>query len=569
MADVLDYSFMFEQALQKIKTVREPHSENPEPTALKWNQVVQQALFNFGGRDYEKYTNVIVASKKISISCINIILIQLLGQYHIPFEQIEVGPEKDRRSSVSLAIKDKVNDTLLLFKEIEECSIWKVKDSEPIKELMRKCGASSCKYIYYMLDYAYLQVIGHNDDESDPGRGYNLYSLKWFFTSYFGIEECERFTKNLEKYLCDVKNYLGYIIVKSLTPHTLLNFRKVTENSIIKFKYEQLVQKRIRRTFQKQQKEYSLSEAEYVKLKTHFIESNIFSVMLGKHDFAESLMTAEWLHDSMKSAQAIDLTTIGMGYFKAVEQLLWDLVCLHKNEGKCIKKGNSKKKPHDSIPLNDENIASGAVDTTIGAMVNFYKDNLDMLRSTLLLETKEYILETLFEYKDVRNGYFHKHNISSWSKIEEIRDLTFSLVFLLLAAQQLSDADREQLGISCINVITDYYRLCEYINYHSDELFFLNFGSGKEDIFLSCVDGSAKTIEDSYIDYSGVYFRNLGKNGQIYRFSEDNLPNEIFLGKLNIPQTEDVRLEPVKIKKIFENGKFVGPSIAEEEKLDY
>ena len=45
-------------------------------------------------------------------------------------------------------------------------------------------------------------------------------------------------------------------------------------------------------------------------------------------DFAESLITAEWLRDSMRKAHAIDLTVIGTGYFKAAEQLLFSLAKL-------------------------------------------------------------------------------------------------------------------------------------------------------------------------------------------------------------------------------------------------
>jgi hypothetical protein len=33
--------------------------------------------------------------------------------------------------------------------------------------------------------------------------------------------------------------------------------------------------------------------------------------------------------------------------------------------------------------------------------------------------------------------------------------------------------------------------------------------------------------------------------------------------------SDKIDITPVKVKPIFENGKFVGPSIAEEEKPDY
>ena len=91
------------------------------------------------------------------------------------------------------------------------------------------------------MDNAYLQIIGHNDDADDPGRGYNAYSLKWFFEEYFGVEEYGRFSKELKLYVESVRNCIGYNTVKTLTPGSLINFRKVTENEILKHPYDELL----------------------------------------------------------------------------------------------------------------------------------------------------------------------------------------------------------------------------------------------------------------------------------------------------------------------------------------
>jgi len=45
----------------------------------------------------------------------------------------------------------------------------------------------------------------------------------------------------------------------------------------------------------------------------------------------------------MKRAKAIDLTTIGTGYFKCIEQLLFNLICLFNDKGLLIKRKNREK----------------------------------------------------------------------------------------------------------------------------------------------------------------------------------------------------------------------------------
>lgn len=151
------------------------------------------------------------------------------------FNSIDYSSIKDKIPNICFVLQHLKTKELLIFKEIEDCSFWKIKGKEPeaIADFMKNVSAKSCKYIYLVYDYAYLQVIGHNDDESDPGRGYNFYSLKWFFETYYGAEEYGRFLDKLNHYLKAVNDYLGYILLKSLTPNAMFNFRKITERKII------------------------------------------------------------------------------------------------------------------------------------------------------------------------------------------------------------------------------------------------------------------------------------------------------------------------------------------------
>lgn len=561
MEKKFNYSSLFEQALSRIKSLRAPRADRLEVKDLQWDIVQEQALFNFGGEDFEKSVTVYKGANSISVSCLHFIIGQLFKMYDYSTEDVAIDPSGNERvfGRVRFAFKDNRSKTLLLFKDIEDSSLWKKKDGEPdaICELMQQNACEKCKYIYLMFDYAYLQLVGHNDDESDPGRGYNLYSLKWFFEEYFGQEEYEQFNIAVTAYISEVNSYIGYVTIKTLIPSSLINFRKNVERTLVNFEYEQLLSIKYNG--------FELREEEYKKIRKQFLDDRTLLTLLGSKDFAESLITAEWLYDSMKKAKAIDLTIIGMGYFKAVEQLLYDLICLHKNQGLTIRKDYSRKDLPPEIPLNDQNINDKAIDVTLGSMAVFVRDNAQVLfRNDLAWKTKKFVREAIFKYADLRNGYFHKDNIHQPERIEEIRDVSFYMFFLLLGAYDLSEDSLVNLGLSQI-VQNDYYRLCEYVDYHSGMLFVLDLGYGEDQYGIACADLFTKVVENRYVQYSGVYFKEI--QGRTFRFTEGNLPKEIYLGKFEFERSELVSAEPVKVKKIFENGKYVGPSIAEENEI--
>lgn len=402
---------------------------------------------------------------------------------------------------------------------------------------MRACDAKSCRYIYFLFDNAFYQVIGHNNDEADPGRGYNVYSLKWFFETYFSEDEYRRFELALKEYIEEAKDYIGYSTIKTLSQNSLVTFKKITENTLLHYPYENL--KAVRA------KQYELFEEEFKKVRKQFIEEKKFLVMLGSMDFSESLITAEWLYDSMKKAKAIDLTIIGMGYFKSVEQLLYSILKINECE-------------------------SVSEDINLGSMAHVFKDNIentDLIRDDLVFKTRRYIRETIFDYANLRNGYLHKHNIHEWTRINEIRDATFRIIFLLLGGCNLNDEKLTKLGYS-EETFTDYYRLCEYINFHSGELFYLDFEENGEQMGFGVYDRKAR-FENGKTVYSGFYIKELSEEGKTWCFVEEHLPKEISLGKFVFRYDNGIKADPVKVKVIFKDGRFVGPSIAEEDGLDY
>ena len=183
--------------------------------------------------------------------------------------------------------------------------------------------------------------------------------------------------------------------MRSLTPTVLVNFRRIVQHSIETFNYNQIINKTIINKFGK--KAWIKDLAECDKIEGQFFSQNIYSLLLDGTDFSESLITAEWLLDSMSKAHAIDLTVIGTGYFKAAEQFIFRLVRLYS--------------PNFDIKSN------------LGDYATYYKDNRErILRRDLHWSTRKYVYEAIFEYADLRNGYFHKDNIHDRNRILDIRN---------------------------------------------------------------------------------------------------------------------------------------------------
>ena len=542
MEKQFNYKSLFDQALVKIKSVRDPRATRADLSDLRWHEVEQEIMFDFEEITLKKYGNVADAANKITISCLHFMISNLMLHYGYQVSEIKVQKETQDGllKSLLFMLVNKNAKELLIFKSIEDCPFWKHPNKEPeeIQDLIETAGAESCKYIYFLFDKAYLQLVGHNDDESDPGRGFNVFSIKDFYKLYFGDDEYNRFESSFKNYIQEANDYIGYSTLKTLSKNSLITFRKVTENEILRFPYNDLMSIKA--------KQYELSEPEFNKIFTRFFKEKRFIVMLGSKDFAESLITAEWLRDSMKRAKAIDLTTIGMGYFKAVEQLLYEILRFN-----------------DCDSLTEE--------SNLGSMAHIFKDNIenvDLIRSDLVFRTRRYIRESIFEYKDLRNRYLHRHNIHDWEIIDHIRQASFNIFFLLLGGCNLSEEELYELGYS-EEAYTDYYRLCEYVNFHSGELFYLDFGDGKQETLWTGIADRNARLDGNKTVYSGVFFKEFIEEGKIWGFKEEHLPKRISLGKFVFANSIRIGITPKKIKTVFEDGKFVGPSIAEEEKLDY
>lgn len=526
-----------------IKAIRDPYAKRRADIEFGWHTVLQNQIVNVGAADFRRPTDVIDSANDISIVCIYNILIGLIAD-RAKYCQVLALPGDTRVAAKRpfIAIDTKAN-RLIVVKNIEQDIALITEEYIPkgIAQLMQKTGTTTYAQVYLVHENADLQFVGPNNDLSKTAHGKNVYSFPWLFDTYFGEDEYSFFQNALTKYNSAVNEYLGYSVVRSLNSTALVNFKMIMERTLRAFNYDQVRNKTITNRFDK--KIWIGQSIEVDKLKKQFFSRGVYRLLLGDNDYAESLTTAEWLFDSMKKAHAIDLTVIGTGYFKAVEQLLYALIKLN-------------------IPSFDPN-------SNLGDYATFYKDNHDtVLRSDLYWSTRDYIFEAIYEYADLRNGYFHKHNIHDPAKILEIQTATYILMFLLLGGQKLSDSDLASLGLTVLSGDSAFEQLCNYIKYHKNSLFCVEPDGYPEQwiriIPRSEIPQSTRATEKG----SCIYYNVLGASN-CGRFSAVDAPRRIWAGTLNISHTGSIELAYQKIQLIFEEGKYVGPVVADADDFTY
>lgn len=553
MESGFNYNILLNQALDKIRNIRDPRSLHQEYVLYGLKESQSNSAVSIGGEAFTTYSDIVESAQAVTIQCLEMTIFYLLQHYGYDVERVDASKINN---DANFAILDKAKSTLLLFKKpFNDLVIAGPNCVTDDEDKAKECfNVEKCVCVFLMYDRAPEQFIP--TPELNQILDNYVFSLKTLFDRYFNDSEFATFHRYFSNYTKFVNKYLGFTVVKNLTPVAQSNFSKIVKYRLEHFDYKKLL------TIEMNGK--ILIEPSYNEIATEFIKNNKYLILLGSQDFAESLITAEWMYDSMKEAQAIDLTIIGMGYLKAVEQLIYSIVLLHKNEGRNIK---SNQRGILNVCLDDEHIDNNSIDSSIGSLANFCKNNLDIFSGKVHFQAKKYVTETIFAFKDIRNGYFHKHNIHDWSKIDEIRNVTYYLAFLLLGAAELTDKDKATLGFPNCDFISDKYKLCEYINYHDDDAFVLCYDNEKEIIAIAHRDLKAKPINNLFTQYSGAYFSEIGSHTIIDIFTD--MPNEIYLCRIDFELSDGVQFNPTKVKKIFAYGKFVGPDPFSEDGTRY
>ena len=576
-------NIMMSGCFNRLKAIRDGWKDSDR------NTYGLATIIDIGGADYRSYDFIMKQCNSIIIEMIPYLVMELMKVYEISAQFYAINQndahvfsvkenenwpdyveQSNRKKIFAFSCKGDAKEGLYVFKEfgignhIPESLLNTVKSQYGLK---RHC------YVSMVEKDAYAEILNHNDDEKNPTRGTGIYSLKQIFDAFFGVNEYVVFKKYTEVFTEKVKNYFGFEIVRTLKPNTLHNFRKVVRDNLESFDVAEL------------DTESRISEEQRELIKKHFYEEKCYELLIGSSDFAQSYMTAEWLFESLGNAGNIDLTSIAMGYFKAIEQLLFYFIKLHVKENDPVTRyiyvGKGKPYANDrGYAELSENLMEDDDKTkyiNLSALTGFfgffnertsryYYRNKDLLVAGITDGTYEYIIDVLTGIVGLRNEYFHKHNLKNWDSVVEAKNSARLVFYLILGAYRIDENDKQQLGLITSEKHDNYYCLCEYLNgcnVSKDGLeipiFYMN---GETDPYSFWMGYRDDFIEyDNYGEpvYSGAYFRQLHDMKHITKATRDTLPEEIWEGVLKISRSVPVQIEPSgPLKKIYKDGEFFG-----------
>ena len=106
MQKAFDYNQHFDDALRKIKSIRDPHAKLIERSDLGWNKVQQQRFTNIGGNDFDRYVEVVNAARTYTINAVLTIIMQLIREKATYCKGVKTERKEDGRSKIYLAFKD-------------------------------------------------------------------------------------------------------------------------------------------------------------------------------------------------------------------------------------------------------------------------------------------------------------------------------------------------------------------------------------------------------------------------------------------------------------------------------
>lgn len=267
----------------------------------------------------------------------------------------------------------------------------------------------------------------------------NYITIERFFGRYFGLDEFENFMRHVRSFNTDVWNDVALGTVEVPTEDRLENWKSIfLENVLNKCD-----------GFRSLLAESGMHVRAIDVLYENFVSNERCMSLIGNSLFADSFTSSEWLYSVHKVTAALEQTGTVAGYLKSVEQLLYAIAELTKGTGRMMPKkwDRVEKRYIDWVPFDE------SCDTTklnSWQLMNYFDPSLNQG----LLEIDEVYgrFASIFEgilhkYRmNDRNGFFHRDNLHDKARLDEIRENTFLIYFLVLGACKIESKDYHKLG---------------------------------------------------------------------------------------------------------------------------
>ncbi|WP_024858699.1 hypothetical protein [Ruminococcus albus] len=539
----------FDEAFNKIKRQRDVSAV--ECFEKEAHTYTSSAFFKFGGEEYTSYQFLMEQSERISYNALYNIICTLLKNKCVA---CQIKNEKEFFIAIPISGSDFSG---YYFKNFGlPSALQNTQISDFINDFQQTgCAIKVMKIVCLVSDSAEKAI--YNNIDNSP-----LISLKDFFKLYLTEDDYDVLKAEEIKFTDKVNKYLSVSIVRTLSPNALFGFKQTIDYTIRNFKYELFI-------------DPALTNEQFELIKDQFINSKYYKALIGKNDFAISFLTAEWLFDSIRYSGKIDYTSIAMGYFKAIEQLLFAFISLHTKEKDSQNRTIFvlKKKYvdlEDSVITNDKDAITLQALTSFFGYYKFGTNNIEIRNTDLLnnfidqSNTYPIIIKMFGSITELRNGYFHKDNITDLETVTKARNTAYLFFFYFLGSYQLSEHEKEQFNIPTTSNTNSFYKLCGYTHYHSRSVYYLFFDDGSK--FVCSASNDNKMSFDEYGDatYSGLYFRNL-KWAKVKPFSISL--NDIMSHRNDAEETLDITEQDLlycsmsvgEMKPIPDGMQFSGP----------
>lgn len=264
------------------------------------------------------------------------------------------------------------------------------------------------------------------------------YTFYDFVEKFFGNEELSELKEAVLKLRKAMRNKIGSRLTDICDKEAKQEFKENFKHELAIKDYRSLIDKYLIVG----NEEDNLYEEDFEIIQNHFINDERYLALVGESEFAQSLFTAEWLYKKYSSQVKLDNTFLVAGYIKSIEQLLWQVIYM-------IARGRQIGPPGHVEIIGEE---AEEIRATLENICYFIKRNADLCdydfnRSHRRLVV-DYLVKYISDYKNnCRNGYFHKDNMSQ-KKVDEIRDKTHILYYLILGIFRLDEDNLRDLGIN-------------------------------------------------------------------------------------------------------------------------
>ncbi|MBR3058286.1 MAG: hypothetical protein IKG93_10020 [Clostridiales bacterium] len=304
--------------------------------------------------------------------------------------------------------------------------------------------------------------------------------LKDFFEMYFSEKEYFDFQQLCDDFSNKAREIIAFRTIYTLSPMNSYRIKDEISYTINQISLEKA----------------NIDDDEKSCIKERFIKDKRYEILLGKKDFAKSFITAEWLFHSLEGTSNYDYTSIVIGYFKSLEQLLRELMLLSKNRYTKEKThytmnlNNIKKKEYERkfskqdilknhgkyelIPLTDNR--EEFMDTSLANLCAFFIRFPDLFM--LSNKAMDYLNKEFnsIRTKD-RNKYIHKINLSNWEYVTNIRNDMLNLFCIVIGSYKFIENDYNHIRYINDDSFALLYEKIEY--YARDNPYFKITINGK------------------------------------------------------------------------------------------